>query len=177
MLKCLLAALAAVLLAACIPSNSAGVAGQATAAAASPSPVVVKAKVAKSGTAGMPSEIIIPSSVGEVTFHHQVHTADRAIECVECHHQINAKKLNTPHPDYLQSSWINCKVCHDGPGKIKQSVYACSGCHPTNPTSIADETLSAKVVIHKQCWKCHQVNTGKEASGSCELCHSGRKTL
>lgn len=177
MIQCLLAALAAVLLAACSPSNSAAVAGKATAAAAVPAAAIVKAKVAKSGTADMPAEIVIPSAVGEVTFQHQVHVDDRAIACVECHHQINAKQLTTPHPDYLQSSWINCKLCHDGPGKIKQSVYACSQCHPTNPKNIADETLSAKVVIHRQCWKCHQVNTGKEASTSCELCHAGTKTL
>jgi len=177
MFRFLLATVAAGLLAACMSSTGDGVAGKAASAAASTSPATAKAKVVKPGTAAIPSEVAIPSSVGEVTFQHQVHTEDRAIGCVECHHQINAKKLNTPHPDYLQSSWINCKVCHDEPGKVKQSIYACSECHPTNPINIADETLSAKVVIHKQCWKCHPVNTGQEASTSCALCHSGSKTL
>jgi len=130
----------------------------------------------KSDTVQIPAEITIPSSVGEVIFHHQKHIKDRTIPCVECHHQIDAKKLNTPHPDYLKSSWINCTVCHDESGKMKQGVYACSACHHTNPINIADETLSAKVVIHKQCWKCHAVSTGKEASKSCELCHSGKRT-
>jgi hypothetical protein len=29
------------------------------------------------------------------------------------------------------------------------------------------------VILHKNCWKCHEVETGLEASESCELCHSG----
>ena len=52
--------------------------------------------------------------------------------------------------------------------------------HPgntANPRNIADETLSAKVVVHQQCWKCHPVGTGKEASAVCEKCHSGKKTF
>lgn len=125
----------------------------------------------------VPSVITIPSSVGEVIFQHHTHIKDRAIPCVACHHQINAKKLHTPHPDYLNSSWIKCKVCHEESGKTKQQIFACSACHDTNPKNIADETLSAKVVIHKQCWKCHPVSTGKNASASCQLCHSGEKKL
>jgi cytochrome c7-like protein len=117
----------------------------------------------------------IPSSVGEVVFQHQTHIKDRGIQCVECHHQINAKKLSTPHPDYLKSSWINCSICHNESEKIKQKVYSCSACHPTNPVNIADETLSAKVVVHKQCWKCHEVGAGKDASNTCQMCHSGKK--
>lgn len=132
---------------------------------------------AKSDTVQIPRKISIPSSVGEVAFDHQAHIKDRGIQCIECHHQINAKKLDTPHPDYLKSSWINCKVCHEESGKAKAKIYACSECHRTAPASIADETLSAKVVVHKQCWKCHDVGTAKEASKSCELCHSGKKTL
>jgi hypothetical protein len=138
--------------------------------------LLVASLPAVSDTAQIPEEITIHSSVGEVKFLHKKHIEDRAIQCVECHHQINAKKLSTPHPDYLKSSWINCTVCHDESGKMKQSVYKCSVCHPTNPPNIADETLSAKVVIHKQCWKCHAVSTGKEASQSCVFCHSGNKT-
>lgn len=123
-----------------------------------------------------PSEIKFRSSVGEVTFPHQMHIKDFGVNCVECHHQINATKLNTPHPEYLKSSWINCKTCHSESGKTQQ-VYACSECHRTNPKNIADETLSAKVVIHKSCWKCHPASTGKEASTSCEKCHTGKKSL
>jgi len=115
-----------------------------------------------------------PSSVGEVTFTHETHIKDRGIQCVECHHQINAKKLNTPHPSYFNSAAAKCEVCHNESEKAKQKAYTCSGCHRTNPTGIADETLSAKVVVHKQCWKCHQVGTGKDASSACQLCHSGK---
>lgn len=124
----------------------------------------------------IPTTITFPSSVGEVTFKHQAHFQDRGIQCTECHHQINAKKLVTPHPDYFKSSWINCGICHNSGGKSKQDVYSCSACHRTNPVNIADETLSAKVVIHKQCWKCHAVGTGKDASAGCVFCHSGKKS-
>ena len=169
------AASATFLVAACIPFNNNDVAATASTTVASPSRSIVTAKFHKSATTEIPSEISIPSSVGEVIFRHQMHISDLSIKCVECHHQINAKTLNTPHPDYLESSWINCKVCHDESGKIKQKAYTCSDCHHSNPIDIANETLSAKVVIHKQCWKCHPVTTGKEASQSCEKCHSGKK--
>ncbi|OGA16313.1 MAG: hypothetical protein A3I63_00595 [Betaproteobacteria bacterium RIFCSPLOWO2_02_FULL_66_14] len=171
------AAAVAVLVAACAPFGSSDAVHTAPAAVAPASPPIVKTKLVTPGSSGMPSQIVIPSSVGEVTFLHQAHTEDRAIGCAECHHQINAKALNTPHPDYLQSSWINCKACHREQNRVKQGVYACSTCHPASPTNIADETLSAKVVIHKQCWNCHPVSTGKEASRSCETCHSGNKAL
>jgi Zn finger protein HypA/HybF involved in hydrogenase expression len=127
--------------------------------------------------AEMPVERIFPSTAGEVVFHHQMHIKDLGVKCVECHHSINAKKLSTPHPDYLKSPSIKCEICHDESEKIKQKAYTCSECHRTNPMNIADETLSAKVVIHKQCWKCHPVSTGKEASTVCEKCHSGKKTF
>ena len=173
MIRHFLAAAAALFMtAACTPSDTAEDAVSASAASA-PRAIV---KTKKSDGGGIPSEITIPSSVGEVTFRHQAHI-ERSIGCVQCHHQIDAKKLNTPHPQYLESSWINCKVCHDESGKAKQDVYACSECHRANPTNIADETLSPKVVIHKQCWNCHQVSTGSEASKSCAFCHSGKKTL
>ena len=178
MIRYFLAAAAATLLvAACTPSNNDDVTEKASTIVASTSRAIVKTKFPKSDTAEIPSEINIPSSVGEVIFRHQMHIKDLSIKCVECHHQINAKTLNTPHPDYLKSSWINCKVCHDKSGKIKQNAYTCSECHHSNPIDIADETLGAKVVIHKQCWKCHPVSTGKEASKGCEKCHSGKKTL
>jgi len=124
-----------------------------------------------------PPERVFPSSVGEVVFHHEMHTKALSIKCVECHHQINAKQLKTPHPDYFKSSWINCEICHNEAGKLKQSAYSCSACHRVKPANIADETLSTKVVIHKQCWRCHPVGTGMDASKGCEKCHSGKKTF
>jgi hypothetical protein len=179
MIRYLVAAAAAtLLLAACTPpSNNDVVAAKAATTAAPASRALVKTKFLKSDSTEIPSEIVIPSSVGEVIFRHQMHVKDLSIKCVECHHQIYAKELSTPHPDYLKSSWVNCKVCHDGSGKIKQTVYTCSDCHHSNPIDIADETLSSKVVIHKQCWKCHPVSTGAEASTSCGKCHAGKKTL
>jgi len=154
---------------------------------------------ANSDTAGIPVERIFPSSVGEVVFHHQMHVSNLGINCVECHHSINAKPLSTtrpekfkssstkcpidvktlstPHPDYFKSSSIKCAICHSESDAQKQNAYNCSGCHRTNPMNIADETLSSKVVVHKQCWKCHPVGTGKEASAACKKCHSGQKTF
>lgn len=177
MIKYFIAAAAVVFFAAVsLPSNTEEVKASKVFTPIKPaSPAVATTDGSKSDAGEAPSQIKIPSSVGEVVFNHQKHIKDLGIKCVECHHQINAKKLNTPHPDYLKSSWINCQICHDGSEKAGQTVYACSACHRTNPTNIADETLSSKVVIHKQCWKCHAVSTGKEASASCELCHSGKK--
>ena len=127
-------------------------------------------------TPKIPAEIKFVSSVGDVTFPHQKHISDFGAQCANCHHQINAKPLKTPHPDYFSASWINCATCHTGSGKSVQKAYVCSACHQTMPKNIADETLSAKVVIHKQCWRCHAVGTGKEASKACQKCHAGKKT-
>ena len=175
MIKYLLAAAATTLLVAACLSPDKEPAEKASATATSTSPPAARTRLAQSDRAEIPGDIRIPSSVGEVTFRHQAHIKDRAIGCAQCHHQINARELSTPHPDYLKSSWINCTICHDGAGKTKQQVYACSGCHPASPIHIADETLSAKVVIHKQCWQCHPVNTGKDASTGCAKCHSETK--
>ena len=176
-IRYLFAAAASVVLAACVPSSQDGAVAEAVAARASAAPAMVKVKVRKPEGGGLPAEIVIPSTVGEVVFRHEAHIQERSIECVQCHHQIKARKLDTPHPEYLQSSWINCTVCHEPSGKAAQQVYACSECHRTTPASIADETLSAKVVVHKQCWQCHPVSPGKEAMQTCETCHAGKKTL
>lgn len=178
MIRYLLAAAAATMLvAACIPASNDDIAAGVPSAGPPAARVIVKAAATRSSAAEIPAEIIFASSVGQVIFTHQAHLRDRAIGCVECHHQINARPLTTPHPDYLKSSWVNCKVCHDGSGKTRQQVYTCSECHHSNPVDLVDETLSSKVVVHKQCWKCHPVSTGKEASSGCEKCHSGPKTM
>lgn len=164
--------------AACLPASENDVKASAvTTSLESASHAIVKTSFTESDGVKIPSEINIPSSVGDVVFHHQMHIKDLTIKCAECHHQIDAKKLATPHPDYLQSSWINCRICHSESQKIKQKVYTCSECHHTNLTNIADETLSAKVVIHRQCWKCHEMATGSDASKACEKCHSAKKGL
>ena len=123
----------------------------------------------------VPADITMPSSVGAVTFRHQMHIRDLGIKCGDCHHQIDAKRIDTPHPGYFSSSWIKCQTCHRAPGDATPKTYACSSCHPTRPKNIADETLSAKVVVHTQCWKCHEVGSGKQASTGCGKCHAGAK--
>lgn len=127
-------------------------------------------------TSEIPDVIKIPSSLGEVVFPHKMHIEEEGIECVVCHHQINAKKLNTPHPDYFKSNWIKCNICHKGSDYKTTKVYTCSKCHHSTLENIADETLSAKVVIHKKCWSCHDIGTGAEASENCSMCHFGPKT-
>ena len=122
-----------------------------------------------------PAEKMFPSAIGEVIFRHQAHVQERGIACADCHHQINAKKLKTAHPDYFKSSWINCEICHNDTHKAKPSFYSCSACHQANTKNIADETLSAKVVIHQQCWKCHAIGAGKDASSGCSKCHFGKR--
>jgi uncharacterized CHY-type Zn-finger protein len=160
MIKHLLAAASAAILAAASVSWAAGPAQAAPSGPAAPA---------------IPAEIGFASSVGDVKFPHQRHISEFGVQCADCHHQIDARPLKTPHPDYLSSSWINCGTCHTESGKAVQKAYVCSACHRTMPKNIADETLSAKVVIHKQCWKCHAVGTGKEASKGCEKCHSVKK--
>jgi hypothetical protein len=116
-------------------------------------------------------EILIESSVGYVIFPHDFHVTGVKMECVECHHQIHAGELDTPHPGYLTSSWINCQACHNPDSESDQIYYLCGECHHENLSDIADETLSSKVVVHKSCWKCHDTRTGVEASQGCVDCH------
>lgn len=173
MTRWLLAAATIVLACACTSSNDPPSASRAVAATPIKTVAIAARERAKPGE--IPAEITFPSAVGEVTFHHEMHFKDLGAKCTDCHHQIEAKSLNTPHPDYLHSSWVNCKGCHDDSGKARTADYSCSDCHSVRPANIADETLSAKVVIHAQCWKCHAAGTGKEASAGCIKCHSGKK--
>lgn len=113
-----------------------------------------------------------PSSVGEVVFPHEMHFDDLGIECKTCHHEINAEKLKMPHDDYFDDFWIDCRICHHSDGGTTEQAQPCSNCHHESPTDIADETLSTKVVIHKNCWKCHEVENGEESSESCQICHN-----
>ena len=119
----------------------------------------------------MPGEITYTSSVGDVLFPHNLHVTELEVQCVECHHQIHAMELDTPHPDYMTSSWVSCKICHNTDSVKREEYYKCSYCHLTNSDDIADETLSSKVVIHKNCWNCHETGTGVEASQGCVECH------
>jgi c(7)-type cytochrome triheme protein len=116
----------------------------------------------------MPKVITFDSSVGDVVFPHRKH---QKMGCKNCHHQIHAKTLVTPHEDYLTYSWVNCGDCHDADTAISNSYYGCDHCHHSNLENIADETLTAKVVIHKSCWNCHLAGTGPEASERCSFCH------
>ncbi len=171
MMRWILAA-AAALACACSPSDVAPPA----LAAAPAEPVAVAARASEAKAGEIPAQIVFASSVGDVTFHHETHFKDLGVKCVDCHHQIDAKALQTPHPEYLHASTVNCQGCHAGSAAAKAVQYACSRCHPARPGNIADETLSAKVVVHNQCWKCHAVGTGREASAGCVKCHSGGKT-
>lgn len=122
-------------------------------------------------TPDLPVEITIESSLGNVVLPHDVHVKKLKLKCSECHHQIHAVELNTPHPDYLESSLVNCQTCHSSQSENTKKYYECSRCHHSDPDNIADETLSSKVVIHKSCWKCHESGTGVEASKRCGECH------
>jgi DnaJ-class molecular chaperone len=115
----------------------------------------------------LPGDITFESSVGRVLFPHKVH---QRMGCQKCHHQIHAKDLITPHDEYLTYSWVNCRDCHDET-QNHSAYYGCAKCHHSNLENIADETLNAKVVVHKSCWKCHLSGTGVEASERCSFCH------
>lgn len=123
----------------------------------------------------LPVEIHFPSCAGEVVFPHKFHYSDLEIACSDCHHETEAPVLHLPHPEYFADFWINCQICHRGEAKAFKETQPCSRCHHASPTDIADETLSAKVVVHKNCWGCHEVGTGEDASQSCSSCHSGKK--
>ena len=112
-----------------------------------------------------------PSSIGEVVFPHQLHFEDLEFECQTCHHETNASTLRMPHEEYFNDFWIDCIICHRGDGSAVSQPQTCSNCHHDSPVSIADETLSAKVVIHKKCWECHELEKGEKASQSCSACH------
>ena len=120
----------------------------------------------------MPNVITFESSVGDVSFPHKVH---QKMGCQKCHHQIHAKDLVTPHDEYLTYSWVSCRDCHDE-SQNHSIYYGCAKCHHSNLENIADETLSAKVVVHKSCWKCHLSGTGVEASERCSFCHEKEQT-
>ena len=119
-----------------------------------------------------PEVIVSPASVGDVTFAHQMHVDDFEIPCAECHHETDAVRLQMPHEDYLQDFWIDCTTCHHD-SETPACPQACSTCHHSAPHTVADETMSAKVVIHQSCWKCHEVATGPDASRNCGTCHQG----
>jgi c(7)-type cytochrome triheme protein len=120
---------------------------------------------------GLPDEITFPSERGDVMFPHKLHVKEQKLKCATCHHQIRAIELETPHPDYLETARVNCHVCHEVESAASQQYYQCAKCHYSQPKDYADETLSAKVVIHKNCWKCHDQGTGAEVSARCDDCH------
>lgn len=121
--------------------------------------------------AAPPDEIVSPSAVGEVRFPHSLHADELGFECSDCHHETDAARLEMPHPEYLEDFWIDCGSCHHE-GTEPGAARSCGECHHASPVSTADETLSAKVVIHRSCWGCHDSGTGAEASASCGFCHA-----
>lgn len=120
-----------------------------------------------------PEEIVTEAPVGEVTFPHYMHVEALEIACNECHHETNAKPLYNPHPQYFSTVWGECTACHKEDASDGLIAGKCSSCHPDTPRNTSDAALSAKVVIHRQCWNCHDVGTGVDASKECSYCHSG----
>jgi len=119
----------------------------------------------------------IGATMGKLIFDHPMHAEDLEVECKECHHETNAPPLHYPHADYFHDLWIDCGTCHREAGAPDLEPQSCYDCHDTKLRDIADERLSPKVILHKNCWKCHEVDTGVEASESCPLCHAGSKTM
>jgi hypothetical protein len=113
------------------------------------------------------------SPLGEVVFPHDEHSDEMDVECEECHHETNASPLAYPHPELFTDFWVDCQICHHEPGATDLEPQACSNCHHATTEDAADETLSAKVVIHELCWSCHEIGVGAEASDACEDCHTG----
>lgn len=121
-----------------------------------------------------PPELLrLPAPDGEVVFPHRAHTDDFGVECKVCHHELNARPLNTPHEGYLSDVEIDCQGCHGGQAGTDRPVLACSRCHQGSAASRGHQTLSAKAAIHQSCWACHEVRTGAQASKACPTCHAG----
>ena len=121
--------------------------------------------------ATVPDEIVSPSSVGEVVFPHRKHVEELGFACTECHHETRAAVLNMPHPEYFADFWIDCKVCHRE-GDAARAPQACSACHHSSLSNIADQTSSVKVAVHRSCWRCHEPGVGAKATANCALCHN-----
>jgi hypothetical protein len=130
-----------------------------------------------SGVAGeepaAPAEKRPARLMGDLLFDHEEHAEELEIECDECHHETNAAPLHFPHEQYFHDLWIDCDICHREAGSPDLEPQSCYGCHDTKLRDVADERLSPKVILHENCWKCHEVETGVEASESCEQCHKG----
>jgi len=124
--------------------------------------------------ASAPTVIVSPSSVGEVVFPHRKHFEELNLDCVTCHHETHAAVLTMPHPQYFEDFWIDCKICHRADSAPLGSL-ACSTCHPSAPKSVADQTISAKVAIHRGCWACHDPGTGEKATAGCNFCHNRQR--
>lgn len=122
-------------------------------------------------TATPESRVNLPevTAVGKAIFPHDMHIMDLELECTVCHHETNAAVLNLPHEDYFDDFWIDCQSCHAETATAEPQ--SCDNCHSPHLADIADETLISKVVIHQNCWSCHDIGSGVEASNSCGMCH------
>jgi len=126
------------------------------------------------GEVKAPETVDFPSPVGEVVFPHQMHSEDLGMDCEDCHHPIEAPPLESPHPQYFEQSSIKCQTCHH-PADTAPQQQKCASCHDSDSV-IPNHELSSKVAIHNLCSGCHEIGTGKEASASCVVCHSGPKS-
>jgi len=116
---------------------------------------------------------VLAATPPEAEFPHEFHFDDLEIDCVTCHHETDAAELMIPHEqdfEHFSDSWPSCERCHRSTPEPTET-QACGNCHHDSPTDVADETLSAKVVIHRSCWSCHEIGTGQAASQACSQCH------
>jgi hypothetical protein len=123
--------------------------------------------------ASPPARQRLDPMMGDLIFDHDEHVEEIELECDECHHETNAVPLDFPHEEYFHDSWVDCGTCHREAGSPELEPQSCYDCHDRKLQGIADEHLSPKVILHQNCWGCHEVETGVEASESCELCHTG----
>ncbi len=141
--------------------------------APSPNPTSPSTVTAREGPGANAATVtgLAPGALGPARFPHEKHATELEIACASCHHETNAKPLTLPHPEYFHDFWIDCAVCHRKQGDPPLEPQACSACHQARDGDATDQTLSAKVVIHKNCWTCHEVGTGAAASAGCKTCH------
>lgn len=97
--------------------------------------------------------IVFPSNLGDVTFHHKLHSTLtdvgglEKVECSTCHHT------------------------YEGEGAVKP----CTQCHIRSKKAAKGETLDIKKAFHYRCRNCHKytMRQGKYAGPDkkCSLCH------
>ncbi len=96
----------------------------------------------------VPNRVAFNTKGGGIIFDHKFHTDIEKLECTECHHNYEDRKMD------LASGALNCRSCH----------------YSDEFKGICDDEQIHKRCIGKNCMKCHV-----EESVSCDFCHNAKR--